>query len=560
MRGFEKGVPVLIYLIFSLALSSADVRTAKVDELFAEWDKPNSPGCALAVVKDGQIIYKRGYGLANLELGVPITDQSVFYIGSVSKQFTAFCVALLAKEGKLSLDDDIRKHIPEMPDYGYPLTIRHLIHHTGGIRDFLELEDIAGIDSGSYHEQDVLELLARQKSLNFAPGEEYLYSNGGYFLLGIIVKRASGRSLREFAEEKIFRPLGMKNSRFHDDYRMLIKDRASGYFPAGKDRYQNFLTTFDCVGSGGVFSSVEDLFLWDQNISHGRTGGKDLIELMHTQGRLNSGQQLDYAFALTLGTYKGLETVSHGGALGGYRSMLLRFPKQKFSVILLSNISSFNATKLALQVADIYLAQFIQEKAGAKPSGQTKPFPLAEDKLKKKVGAFINRKTGDVGRIFLADGRLIIVAFGSKFPLFAVSETEFRPVEAPAEVIVRFEEQAEDKPILLHVIIEGRNPETYEAFQPVEPTLERLKGYEGDYHSDELGVTFRLALREGKLQFIHRNAPAGALQPTLEDKFILGSWKLRFERKGDEERAGFTLDAGRVRNLLFEKKEKTANR
>jgi CubicO group peptidase (beta-lactamase class C family) len=558
MKRLKKTVLFLICFFFFLGLFYADEKTAKVDGLFAEWDKQDSPGCALAVVKDGQIIYKRGYGMANLELGVPITPRSVFYIGSVSKQFTAFCISLLAKEGKLTLDDDIRKHIPEMPDYGNPITIRHLIHHTSGIRDFLELEDIASIDPGSYHEQNVLELLARQKGLNFPPGEEYLYSNGGYFLLGVIVKRASGGSLREFAEEKIFKPLGMKSSQFHDDYRRLIKDRASGYFPTGKDRYQNFLTTFDCVGSGGLFSSVEDLFLWDQNFSNGRVGGKDLIDLMHTQGRLNNGQQLDYAFALTIGRYKGLKTVSHGGALGGYRSMLLRFPDQKFSVIILSNLSSFNTTKLARQVADIYLAEFIQEKVQAEPSDQKKAFPIAVDKLKEKAGAYINRKSGEVARIFFSDDRLTIAAFGSKFPLFAMSETEFRPVEAPAEVKIRFEKQAEGKPLLMRLTIEGRNPETYEAFHPVEPTQEKLKEYAGDYYSDELEVVFRLAIREGKLCFAHRNAPAGALQPTLEDKFVLGNWNLSFNRDGERKIAFFTLDAGRVRNLLFAKKEKIA--
>ncbi|MBM3284685.1 MAG: serine hydrolase, partial [Candidatus Aminicenantes bacterium] len=185
MKRLKKSLLVLLCSIFFLTLSYAEESAARVDALFAEWDKRDSPGCSLAVVRDGKIIYKSGYGMANLELGIPITPQSVFYIGSVSKQFTAFCIALLAREGKLALDDDIRQHIPEMPDYGNPVTIRHLLHHTSGIRDYLELENIAGIDAGSYHEQDVLELLARQKSLNFAPGEEYLYSNGGYFLLGI---------------------------------------------------------------------------------------------------------------------------------------------------------------------------------------------------------------------------------------------------------------------------------------------------------------------------------------------------------------------------------------
>jgi CubicO group peptidase (beta-lactamase class C family) len=269
-----KTILTAILLLVFVSSAIADKKTDAVDKLFSQWDKKDSPGCALAVVKDGKIIYKQGYGLANLELNIPITPQSVFYIGSVSKQFVTMCIALLAKQKKLSLDDDIRKFVPELPDYGPPITVRHLIHHTSGLRDYLTLLGIAGIDYGTYHQDDVVELVARQRELNFAPGEEYLYSNSGYFLLAVIAERASGKSLREFAEENIFKPLGMKNSHFHDDYRMLIKKRASGYFPDGKGKYRNFISTFDCVGSGGLFTSVEDLFLWDQNFYHHKVGGK----------------------------------------------------------------------------------------------------------------------------------------------------------------------------------------------------------------------------------------------------------------------------------------------
>ncbi|GAH66925.1 unnamed protein product, partial [marine sediment metagenome] len=214
-----------ILLLIFVSSAIADKKTDAVNKLFSQWDKKDTPGCALAIVKDGKIIYKQSYGLANLELNVPITPQSVFYIGSVSKQFVTMCIAILDKHEKLSLDDDIRKYVPELPDYRHPITVRHLIYHTSGLRDYLTLLGIAGIDFGTYHEDDVVELIAHQKELNFAPGEEYLYSNSGYFLLAVIVERASGKNFRKFAEQNIFKPLGMKNSHFHDDYRMLIKNR-----------------------------------------------------------------------------------------------------------------------------------------------------------------------------------------------------------------------------------------------------------------------------------------------------------------------------------------------
>ena len=296
---FKRGLGITILLFFMSSFLAGQI-TVKVNRLFAPWDKPDSPGCALAIIKDGRLIYKRGYGMANLELNVPITPQTVFYVGSCSKQFVAFCIALLAQQKKLSLDDDIRKYIPEMPDYGMPITINHLIHHTSGLRDYLSLEEIAGIPLGFYHQQQALKLIARQRALNFRPGEEYLYSNSGYLLLAEIVARVSGQSLASFAQEKIFKPLGMKNSRFHDDYSKLIKNRASGYFPdnEGKDKFKNFISTFDCVGSGGLYTSVEDLFLWDQNFYHHHLGGPDLTQMMEKPGRLNNGQKLHYGFGL----------------------------------------------------------------------------------------------------------------------------------------------------------------------------------------------------------------------------------------------------------------------
>ena len=418
---------VLLFLASSAGPSDVN---AKIDKLFVRWDRDDSPGCALAVVKDGQIVYKKGYGMANLELDVPIGPDSVFYIGSVSKQFVAFCIALLAEQGKLSLDDDIRKHLPEMPDYGLLITVRHLVHHTGGIRDYLELEDIAGIPFGTYHEQAALNLIFRQKELNFSPGEENSYSNSGYFLLGVIVKRVSGKSLREFAYENIFKPLNMKNSRFHDDYTELIDKRATGYYDRGKAGYRNFISTFDCVGSGGLFTSVEDLFLWDQNFYHHRVGRKDMIDLMHKQGVLNDGTKLDYAFGLVVGKYKGLRIVEHGGSLGGYRADLLRFPDQRFSVIILSNLSSFDPSRLARQVADIYLTDEFKEDQTMptrKPGEKPETIDVPKEILLEYEGRFYSEEILAGFEIALREGRLY-VRRGEEMGLSlrAVSKDKFR--------------------------------------------------------------------------------------------------------------------------------------
>ena len=225
---------IAVVVIFSgvvVAEDQADV-ASRIDQVFAQYSAAGSPGVAVSVIRDGGVVFSKGDGMANLELEVPITSKNVFYLGSVSKQFVASAIVLLDQEGKLSLDDDIRKYVPEFPDYGTPIAIRHLIHHTSGIRDYLELMGLAGLPLGTFHDnQGIVDMLARQKALNFVPGEKFLYSNSGYLLLAVIVERASGKSLREYAAEKVFEPLGMKNTHFHDDYMHLIPNRASGYFP-----------------------------------------------------------------------------------------------------------------------------------------------------------------------------------------------------------------------------------------------------------------------------------------------------------------------------------------
>ncbi len=277
--------------------------TAKVDKLFAPWDKPDSPGCSLGVIKDGRFIYRRGYGMANLDHSIPLSPTSVFYIASTSKQFAAASVALLARQGKISLDDDIRKYLPEMPRYQRPVTIRQLVHHTSGIRDYLTLMSLAGMRyEDIYSEEEMVALPARQKELNFTPGDEHLYSNSGYFLLSVIVKRASGKSLRQFADEQIFKPLGMSHTHFHDDRAMVVKNRVTSYFPQKEGGFGVHVNNnFDKVGDGGLLTTIEDLARWDRNFYDYRVGGKELVDQLLTPGELNNGEKLQYAFGLNVG-------------------------------------------------------------------------------------------------------------------------------------------------------------------------------------------------------------------------------------------------------------------
>lgn len=333
----------------------------RVDAVFADYDNTRSPGCALGVIQDGELVLRRGYGMANLEYGIPLSPSSVFRIGSTSKQFTAASIVLLAEEEKLSLDDDVRMYLPELTDFGTPVTIRHLIHHTSGYRDYLTLATLAGLrDDDYYTDDDVLVMLSRQRELNFEPEHEYLYSNSGYWLLSQIVERASGVSLRGYAAQKIFKPLGMSNTHYHDDHTEMVPNRASGYQPTDGGGYRISMTTLPMIGDGGVFTTVDDLFKWDQNFYEQRIGGGQFLEQMLTLGTLNNGEKLDYAFGLGIDTYRGLEMVSHGGGFVGFRAQMIRFPQERFTVICLCNRGDANPTRFALKIADLYLEEHLE--------------------------------------------------------------------------------------------------------------------------------------------------------------------------------------------------------
>src|ERR1700726_539118 len=396
--------------------NSDEKSAAAVDEVFGDLAKAGSPGCALAVYRDGKIVYAKGYGLANIEENVPITPQSVFDIGSTSKQFTATSILLLEKQGKLSVNDDVRKYLPELPDYGQKITILHLLNHTSGLRDYLTLMELAGINTDSVTtDDDALALIVRQRALNFAPGSEWLYSNTGFFLLSTIVKRVSGKTLREFAAEHIFTPLGMAHTQYRDNHTLLIADRALAYDPnEKKDGYTLNVPYFEQTGDGAVHTSVEDLLKWDENFYSPMVGGQDFLKELQEHGKLNSGKVLKYAKGLFISDYRGLHTVSHGGAWGGYRAELLRFPEQHFSVACLCNVGNANPTKRAHEVADVYLGSFMQPRDQRKPEEAEKreksEISLTAQQLQSYAGDYWSEELGVTYRLAVVEGRIKVVA------------------------------------------------------------------------------------------------------------------------------------------------------
>src|SRR5467141_4034592 len=414
------GVLLASALVFGNSLAAAEntaeeKKAVAVDEIFVDLTKAGSPGCALGVYRDGKMIYSKGYGLANLEENVPITPQSVFDIGSTSKQFTAASILLLEKQGKLSISDDVRKYVPELPDYGQKITILHLLNHTSGLRDYLSLMELAGINTDSVTtDVDALALITRQKALNFAPGSDWLYSTTGFFLLSVIVQRVSGKTLREFAGENIFAPLEMTHTQYRDNHAALIANRALAYGERGnKDGYTLDVSYFEQTGDGAVHTSVEDLLKWDENFYSPRVGGKEFLGEIQERGKLNNGKVLDYAKGLRLQDYRGLQTVSHGGAWGGYRAELLRFPEQHFSVACLCNVGDAGPTRRAQQVADIYLGSLMKPKENKSTESENKEkseIAVDTDQLRNYSGEYWSEELGVVYRLGVTDGRIKVLS------------------------------------------------------------------------------------------------------------------------------------------------------
>lgn len=372
--------------------------TDKVDKLFKQWDRNDTPGAAIGIFKDGRIIYARGYGLANLEYSLPWTPQTPSRTGSISKQFIAMCVAILAEQEKITLDDHIRKYIPDWPYYGEPIKIKHLLYHTSGIRDYLDLVELIGKPEGSgyvYTPSELVKMLSRQKELNFKPGEMYSYTNSGYFLLSEIINRVSGLKTSAFAKKHIFDPLQMTNTHFHDDPNMIVKNRAYGYSPEKNGGFRLDILRLKVIGDLGVFTTIEDFHKWDQNFYHNKLGNgtQNLIHMMLTRGKLNSGEVIPYSFGLRISRYGGLQTISHGGSAVGYRAHYMQFPDQRFSIVILSNLSTFRPGRIARKIADFYLVdQFTKPPAAGQRerSSEERPEPitLPSSQLQKYAGDY----------------------------------------------------------------------------------------------------------------------------------------------------------------------------
>jgi len=532
----------------------------QVDQLFAPWDSPEIPGAAVAVVKEGKIIFKKGYGSANLEYSIPITPSSVFHIASVSKQFTAFSILLLASEGKLSLDDDVRKFIPEVPDFGKVITLRQLAHHTSGLRDQWSLLVMAGwrLDDVITKEH-ILKLVSKQKELNFNPGDEFLYCNTGFTLLAEVVARVSAKSFAEFTKERIFEPLKMNNTLFYDDHEKIVKNRTYSYY-ADSIGFKNSILNYANVGATSLFTTAEDLCLWAMNFEKPVVGNMNIIKEMNTKGILNKGDTISYAVGQDVGKYKGLKFFAHSGGDAGYRSFLGRFPDQRFSVIVLSNNAAFNPAGMALKIADLYLRdklEVIKEKAmPAAVESEDKPVEVDVEILKSYCGLY-ELQPGIIVTITMEGDKLYAEAPGrSKILLEPVSAAEFKIKGTDGKV--NFIKDENSKFSKLKVYLEGQEM-IAPKMKDFDPASVNLAEFTGEFYSPELSTTYTITAEEGKLAVRHQRVSDFRLTPVKPDYFNGSVWffsQVEFVRDDQKNIKGCKVSNGRVRNLWFQKVNK----
>ena len=515
-----------------------DSLSKKIDAVFADYNEANSPGCALAILKDGKIIYEKGYGISNLEYNIPISPSSIFHVASISKQFTAAAIIKLSLEGKLSLNDDVRKYLPEIPDFGHTITFKHLLHHTSGLRDQLDLQSFAGWRSDDLiTEKDILEMLARQKSLNFLPGDEEDYCNTGYTLLAIAVKRISGVSLKEYADSVFFKPLGMTSTHFKSNHAEIIPNRTSAYQKNENGKWEISIPVFDYYGPTCLFTTVEDLAKWDENFYTKKVGGNNFINAMLITGVLNNNTQQTYASGLYTGSYKGYKTVLHSGADAGYRSIFIRFPDEHFSVILLANLANIRVKTLAYKAADVFLTdKSLKDTAIA--------FKTDSSIVKRWAGEYIDMTSKSTLELNYENENL------------QIDNTVLKPsgnfIFSDFDSKTKFSFSGDSKNVKCLLSAEGDINRTFEKVDRIKLTAEQLQEYKGEFYSPELDTKYRITANDGELLVkIPRNEEM-QFSPFIKDMFY-GDFNILFSRDKKNKINGFFLTSGRVRNLYFKK-------
>jgi CubicO group peptidase (beta-lactamase class C family) len=528
---------------------AAAVDAAAIDKIFERWDRTSSPGCAVGVSQGGQVVHTKGYGMANLEYGIRNWPTTVFESGSVAKQFTAAAIALLAQDGKLSIDDPVRKYVPELPDFGTPIVIRHLLNHTSGLRSQWPMLTLAGRPPGAavHTIPEILELVSHHQELNFKPGEEFLYNNTGFTLLAVIVQRVSGKSLNEFCQERLFGPLGMTRTQWREDFAAIVPNRATAYRPAPDGRFRANMPFTNVVGNGGLLTTVGDLLIWNDNLDRPRVGGQDLVDRVQTRGKLNDGFENEYAQGLYVLQYRGTREVSHGGTTAGYQTFLARFPEHGLSVAVLCNTNGTNPSQYAHQIADLMLGDKLRDLP------VVRAVEVAPEVLARLEGVYREVSTDAILRLVWDPKARALRAGGQALVPTGPGELYVQDGSRRLSAERGWPENAAFGS-LVETSDHGK-PRRWELQRPFTPDAAQLREFTGDYVSDELGVTYTFYVEGDLLKVRFRPAQRFTLAPVFKDAFEADGNTIRFTRSADGAVGGLRIYAGRARHVRFVRRQ-----
>ena len=550
-----KTIATFVILLISIQTNAqiSDAQQLKIDSLFVEWNQPNHPGGAIGIMKDGKTVFSKSYGLASLEYLVPNSTETIFNTGSVSKQFTAMGIVRLHEQGKLSVDDDIRKHLPELPDFGEVITIRHMLHHTSGLRSLhamLELAGWRGDDSRT--NEDLNRFLLKQRDLNFKPGEENLYCNTGYMLMVNIIEKVTEEKFRDWMKKSIFEPLGMIHTYVEDNYSRIVPNNATSYY--NSNPMQRAVEYWGYVGSGNAHSTTNDLLKWLANFHSPQSNWETSFKLLQTLDPLNNGSENNYAFGVVIDQYGGAKRIQHGGAIGGFRAYVCSYPDQQLNIAVLTNFSAGSPGQKASQISEILLEK-TKIETSKKVNNTHKPITLSKDQLNKFEASYWNDKDTYARKIYLKNDTLRYARSASNESFLSpIGQNEFQMMGVGADVIVKFELAKNGEKTMI-VLIDSDPPIISKAFTPSVASTAEMKSYTGTFYSPELETTYTVFMKDEKLKWHHARHGDYDIK-ILKADILEGDWPfniIKYKRDKNGTITGILVSNGRVKNCWFEK-------
>lgn len=548
-------IPSIVLSVNTFSQSLPDSIIKRIDSIYTKWNTSTNPGCAVGIIRNDSLIFAKGYGIANIENEVPITAKTIFYMASVSKQFTGYCIVLLARQGKLKLDEDIHTYLPWAPDFGKIITVRHLLNHTSGIRDDITLSAISGLGYDGMLTQDLaLNIIKRQSSLNFNPGEKYSYSNSNFVLLSEIVKAVSGKSFRSFAYSSIFKPLGMLSTHFQDNYTELIKNRAVSYDRIDSNHYANNFQNVYTLGDGGLFTNIEDMSKWVINFYNPKAGDINDIVQLTERGKLNNGELLTYALGIGVDNFRGWKTFSHGGGLAGYRTFIKVFPELKMGFLVFSNLGDFNSAGNTNSLANIFIEETTTKKKEVQKVQRDSITAILKDvsSLRKFTGFYIS-EDGLPLNIDIKKSKLYYHIYDNSNFLIQDSIDNF---SIPDEPQIRFAFSIKAKDTIVDLVTPN---EVYHFFKYIKnnsETEEKLQAYTGTYYCPELDCNYSIVLKNHQLLLSNAKYNDTKVSLVNNDHLLTNYWwmnHLKTLRDNKKNIIGFEINSGGVMHLRFNK-------